>query len=599
MRKTYVVLCSLIGALVLFAAHTRGADKTSLDARREQLNALIAGEWEWELRESPEQATQIGDYRYNDRWSDGSLEHIAETAQEVRKMLAQFAAVDTSGFPEQEKLNQVLMVRNLKDGLDSIEMKTYEMPIDQFNGVHLVLAQFVAVVPFDSTKHYEDYLSRLHKIPQVLETTTAVLRQGLKDRLMPPKFLLEETVEQCKSIAGPAGEKNAFGSPVTKFPDGVPVPDRQRLHDAIIAAIDNEVRPAYTKLANFIATDYAPKGRTEPGLWALPDGDKRYRLAVRLMTTTSLDPESIHQLGLKEVARIEGEQLTIAKKLGFSDLPAFRASLKSNPKIMAVSREQILEKYRAYIKGMEPQLPKLFGLLPKARVEVRAVEEFREKEAAGAEYSIGTPDGSRPGVVFVNTGDYQHRSLTSIESTAYHEGVPGHHMQGAIAQELPELPPFRQQASYSAYVEGWALYSERLGKEVGFYQDPYSDYGRLSDENLRAIRLVLDTGVHFKHWSRQQMVDFFHQHSSNDEPDVQAETNRYIAYPGQALAYKLGQLDILRLRQLAQIELGLKYDIRAFHDEILNGGALPLDVLDTRMTSWINAQKSGKAAASK
>lgn len=599
MRKTFSLLCSLIGALILVTAHARGLDKTSLDARREQLNKLIADQWEWELRESPEQATQIGDYRYNDRWSDGSLEHIAQTTQQVRKMLAQFEAVDTSGFPEQEKLNQALMIRNLKDGLESIEMKAYEMPIDQFNGVHLVLAQFVAVAPFDSTKHYEDYVSRLHKIPQVLETTTAVMRQGEKDKLMPPKFLLEETVEQCKSIAGPAGEKNAFGSPVTKFPDAVPAADRQRLHDAIVAAIDNEVRPAYTRLANFIATEYAPKGRTEPGLWALPDGDKRYRLSVRLMTTTSMDPESIHRLGLREVARIESEQLTIAKKLGFSDLAAFRAALKSNPKMMAVSREQILEKYRSYIKGMEPQLPKLFGLLPKARVEVRPVEEFREKEAAGAEYSIGTPDGARPGVVYVNTGDYQHRSLTSIESTAYHEGVPGHHMQGAIAQELPELPPFRQQASYSAYVEGWALYSERLGKEVGFYQDPYSDYGRLSDENLRAIRLVLDTGVHFKRWTRQQMVDFFHQHSSNDEPDIQAETDRYIAYPGQALAYKLGQLDILRLRQLSQTELGAKYDIRAFHDEILNGGALPLDVLDMRVTSWISTQKSRKAAAAK
>jgi uncharacterized protein (DUF885 family) len=299
---------------------------------------------------------------------------------------------------------------------------------------------------------------------------------------------------------------------------------------------------------------------------------------------------------LREVARIEGEQLAIAKKLGFNDLKTFRASLKSNPKVFAASPEQIVDKYRGYIDQMKPELPKLFGLMPKSQVEIRPMQEFRAKEAAGADYQPGTPDGSRPGVVWVNTSDYAHRSLMTMESTAYHEGIPGHHMQLSIAQTLPELPAFRQNAFYSAYIEGWALYSERLGKDIGFYQDPYSDYGRLSDEMLRAIRLVLDTGVHYKHWTRQQMVDFFHEHSSNDEPDIQAETDRYIAWPAQALVYKLGQLEILKLRERAQKELGSKYDIRAFHDEILNGGALPLEVLDTRVTAWINAQE-GKAGA--
>ena len=596
-RKILSLALSLILALTL--ASVRGADTSSIDARRQQLKQLVAEEWEYELRESPEQATFVGDYRYNDRWSDSSLAHIPQYKQDNQKWLAQFEAVNTAGFPEQEKLNQSLMVRNIKERLEFIDLKTYEMPIDQFNGVHLQLAQFVAAVPLDSTKHYEDYLSRLHQIPKVFADITEVLLQGEKDKLMPPRFLLEKTVVQCKSIAEPAGEANAFGQPVAHFADTVPAADRTRLHDAIVAAVDNEVRPAYSKLANFIATDYAPKGRTEPGLWALPDGDKRYRFAIRQMTTTDMEPEAIHQLGLKEVKHIEDEQFSIAKKLGFADLPSFRASLKTNPKLVATSREQILEKYRLYIGQMEPQLPKLFGLLPKTRVEIRATQEYREKEASGAEYTQGTPDGSRPGVVYVNTGDFEHRTLTDIESTAYHEGVPGHHMQISIAQTLPELPAFRQQAGYTAYIEGWALYAERLGKEIGFYQDPYSDYGRLSDEQLRAIRLVLDTGVHYKHWTRQQMVDFFHAHSSDDEPDLQAETDRYIAYPGQALAYKLGQLDILKLRALAQTELGGKYDVRAFHDEILDGGALPLDVLDARVALWVAAQKSGKATATK
>jgi len=334
-------------------------------------------------------------------------------------------------------------------------------------------------------------------------------------------------------------------------------------------------------------------------MWALPNGEALYRFRIRQQTTTNMDPEAIHQLGLSEVARIEADELVIAKKLGFDDLKKFRASLKTNPKLIPVSRQQIIDTYRRYIDQMQVQLPKLFGLLPKTAVEVRPTQEFREKEASSAEYNQGTPDGSRPGIIYVNTGDYQNRSLLSAESTAYHEGVPGHHMQISIAQTLPELPPFRQQGGYVAYEEGWALYSERLGKDIGFYQDPYSDFGRLSDEMLRAVRLVTDTGVHYKHWTRQQMVDFFHEHSTEDEPDVQSETDRYIAIPAQALAYKLGQLEILKLRQRAQTELGDKYDIRAFHDEILNGGALPLDVLEARVTMWIAAQKGGKADATK
>jgi uncharacterized protein (DUF885 family) len=591
-------LLMLLGACFFAAVvHLRAAQQNSTPGNQGQsarLKQLIADEWEYELRESPELATSIGDYRYNDRWSDSSLAHVLQQKKDMQEWLAKFEAFDVSGLSEQEKLSHQLMVRNLKERLEGIDLKTYEMPVDQFNGAQLQAAQFVAVMPFDSTKHYEDYLARLHKLPEGFEQITEVLEQGEKDKLMPPRYLLEKTVEQCKNLAAPTGEANAFGQPVAKFPDSVPEADRKRLHDTILGAVDSEVRPAYTKLANFLATQYVPKGRTDFGVWALPNGEALYRYDIRSLTTTSMDPDSIHQLGMREVARIEGEQLAIAKKLGFSDLKTFRASLKTNPKVFATSPEQIVDKYRGYIDQMKPELPKLFGLMPKSQVEVRPMQEFRAKEAAGADYQPGTPDGSRPGVVWVNTSDYAHRSLMTMESTAYHEGIPGHHMQLSIAQTLPELPAFRQNAFYSAYIEGWALYSERLGKDIGFYQDPYSDYGRLSDEMLRAIRLVLDTGVHYKHWTRQQMVDFFHEHSSNDEPDIQAETDRYIAWPAQALGYKLGQLEILKLRERAQKELGSKYDVRAFHDEILNGGALPLEVLDTRVTAWINAQE-GKA----
>lgn len=590
----FFVLFALLGGSIISLT---AANTNELNARRNQLKKLLADQWEYELREQPEFASVIGDYRYNDRWEDISLAHVQQKKRDLQDWLSRFEAVDTTGFPEQERLSQALMTRGLKQQLKNIEFKNDEMPIDQFGGLHIQLPELVALLPFDSTRHYEDYLTRLHQVPHLIDQIMEVLQAGEKDHLMPPRFLLEKTVAQCKSIADPAGEANVFAHPVSDFPQGVPAADRKRLHDGIVAAVDNEVRPAYNKLANFIASDYAPKGRTDPGVWALPDGDARYRFAIERLTTTHMDPETIHQIGLQEVARIEGEQLAIAKKLGFSDLKSFSAAAKKNPKFIPASGDQILETYRHYIEQMQPELPKLFGLLPKTKVEVRPVQAFREKESAGADYSQGTPDGSRPGIIYVNTGDYQHRSLLSAESTAYHEGIPGHHMQIAIAQTLPELPPFRQQAFYSAYQEGWALYAERVGKEIGFYQDPYSDFGRLSDELLRAVRLVLDTGVHYKHWTRQQMVDYFHEHTSQDEPDVQAETDRYIAWPGQALGYKLGQLDILRLRDKARKELGNKFDIRAFHDEVLNGGALPLDVFDARVDGWIAGQKTSASGS--
>jgi len=594
-RMTMKAMALAIGCAV--GATAFAAPAKDVATRVKALNDLLAEQWQWNLKESPEFATILGDYRYNDKWTDPTIAHVQQQKKDTAAFLARFKAIDTTGFGEQDRLNQQLMVRQLGDNIKATDLKLYEMPLDQFNGVHLALAQFVSAMPFDSTKHYEDYIARLNQVPGLLDQLTDVLKQGEKDKLMPPRFLLEKVVKQCEAIAEPAGEASAFGQPVAKFPDSVPEADRKRLHDAAIAVVDGKVRPAYRKLAEFVAKDYAPKGRTEPGMWALPNGDALYKFDVEQQTTTNKSPAEIHELGLAEVKRIEGEQAKIAQQLGYKDLAAMREAIKTDPKVHATSRQQIVDLYKKYIAQMQPKLPELFGLLPKTNVEVLPVEEFREKEASGAQYNQGTPDGKRPGRVYVNTGDFANRLTLNIETTAYHEGVPGHHMQIAIAQTLPDLPPFRQQAGYTAYIEGWALYSERLGKEVGFYQDPLSYFGHLSDELLRADRLVLDTGVHYKHWTRQQMVDFFHEHSSQDEPSIQSETDRYIAYPGQALAYKLGQLKILELRERAKQALGDKFDIRHFHDEILNGGALPLDVLDARVNGWIEEQKGKKVAA--
>lgn len=593
-------LCLLLGSgsLAARAAPPPAApnDAQSALARhnRAALDVLLAEVWQWQLKESPELATTIGDDRYNDRWTDYSLDHVPVVRKAAADFLKRFEALDSRELDEQRSLSLAMIERQLKDQLESIRLKNYEMPMDQIGGVQIMLPGFVATIPFDSTRHYQDYLERLQALPKVLADLQAVSAQGMKDGLMQPKYILEKVVEQLDQIARPAGVDNVFGQPVAHFPDSIPKADQARLRKAILDTVDHQVRPAYRQLAAWVARDYAPHGRVHEGIWSLPDGDARYRFAIHTQTTTDLSPAQIHQIGLDQVKQIEGEMTAIAHRLGFADLASFRASVAKNPKMFASSREQILDLYRHYIAGMLPELPKLFGTLPKTKLLVQAVEPYREKDAAGAEYHQGTPDGSRPGVVFVDTYDYRHRTLYDIEDTAYHEGVPGHHLQISIAQSLP-LPPFRQQAAYNAYIEGWALYAERLAKEVGYYKDPYSDYGRLSGELLRADRLVLDTGVHYLHWTRAQMIAFFHAHPAGGEPDMQAETDRYIAWPAQALGYKLGQLKFLALRARARKALGDKFDIRAFHDEMLSGGAMPLDLLDARTDAWIAKLKAGMA----
>ncbi|HXX20488.1 MAG TPA: DUF885 domain-containing protein [Candidatus Acidoferrum sp.] len=588
------LLVSPIGNAQSASARATGRSNR-VDARQQELKDLIAEEWEFEMRESPLSATSYGDYRYNDKIDDISATEQLRVAQKLNRFLAQLQAVDARDFPEQERLNKTLLIRRIQYALTNIALKNYEMPLDQFNGIHLILAGLPEIVPTDSAKHYRDYLARLRQIPATLDQAIALARLGGEDHLMPPKFILEHVATQCDSIAAPAGEKNSFAAPLRSFPDAISAQERQQLHDEIVKAIDTEVRPAYSRLSKFVKEEYAPEGRKEPGIWALPDGDGRYRAAVREMTTTDMTPQQIYDLGMAQVRDTEAQMDVIARQQGFSDWKSYGNSLHSDPKMTAASREQVLDTYRKYIAQMEPKLPEFFGILPKAHVEVVPVETYREKEAPGAEYQPGTPDGSRRGQVFVNTGDFEHRSLPEMEAVAYHEGIPGHHMQFSIAEELPDLPAFRQHSGYSAFAEGWALYAERLGKEVGFYQVPANDFERLGSELFRATRLVEDTGVHYKHWTRDQMVQFFHENSLESEADLQAETDRYIVWPGQALSYKIGQLKFLELRERARRQLGDKFDIRAFHDEMLDGGAMPLDILEQRTNDWIVAVEKGQS----
>ena len=582
----------LIVVVALVRQTTAQSSSATLDSRRAELKRLIADEWEYTLRNAPELATNTGDVRYNDRLSDLSAKAIADDLDHTRQALKKFEALDVSGFPEQEKLNHALMVRDLRESVERARFKGWEMPATQFGGVHLEYASLAYSVPLRTVKDYENYLARLHQIPRVLDEAIGHMRSGLRDHLMPPKYLLEKVAAQAQQVADAPLEKSTFTDPLRKFPDSISPQDRARLQSSIEDAVKNEVAPAYVRFAKFVREEYAPHGRLDPGVWSLPDGDARYQFAVRHQTTTNFTADHIHQMGLKSVAQIETEMLQIAKAQGFHDLKSFNAHIRQDPALHAKSGQQLLDLYTKYRDQMCAKLPQLFGRLPKNKLDVVPMEEFRAPDSVPADYSIGSGDGSRPGRINVNEYAPEKRLLLNVEAIAYHEGVPGHHLQYSISQELTDLPPFRRFAlDVNAFTEGWAFYSERLGKEAGFYQDPYSEYGRLQNEMWRAVRWVVDTGVHSKHWTRQQMIDFFHEHTAMDDQNIETEVDRYIAWPGQALSYKMGQMKILELREKAQHELGTKFDVRAFHDAVLDQGPLPLDVLEAKITEWIQAQK--------
>ena len=550
-------------------------------------NALFEEYYETDLRNFPERATAYGDYQYNDKLAEYSVDAILQRHKTDETFLARLEAIPSAGFSDQDQLSHDLLVRVLQQRSADYDLKEYEMPINQQNGIHTSLADLPLSVPFDSVKHYEDYIARLHQIPRVLSQTTEVLRAGMKDKLMPVRFLIEKLPVQCQGII----DADPFLIPTKRYPADISPEDQKRLTQQITDAINSDVIPAYKTFSAFLRMEYAPEGRTTLSIASLPDGEKRYQNDIYARTTTRMTPDEIHQLGLREIDRIQAEMTAIAKKEGFADLASFRTSLKTNPKYIPTSADQILDDFRRYIAQMEPKLPELFTLLPKSPVTVEAIPAFQA--AAATHYVTGTPDGKHPGRVVVATSKFAERSLINDEAIAYHEGVPGHHMQLSVQQQLTGLPKFRLHGlGFNAYIEGWALYAEQLGKEVGFYQDPVSDYGRLSSELFRAVRLVVDTGIHSKGWTRDQVVDFFRKSGAVDEPTIQSETDRYISWPAQALSYKLGQLKFRELRERAQKELGPKFDLRTFHDAMLNGGTLPLDLLDARTNKWIAEQKS-------
>ena len=575
-------------------APTPAVPSQDIADRSRELNSLFDEIWQDKLSHSPEYATFLGDKRFDDQLTDFSPRAVNDSLARGRAFIQRLSAIDTTNLPHQAQLSAQLMLRSLIEDQEAAPFKEWELSVNQYEGLQLDLPQLVEHTSFDTAADYDRYVARLAKVPLAFSQIMTNLQSGLDDHRTPPQFLMQKALAETQSIAAQKSADSPFALPLKKFPTSVSAADQKRIAEDVLNAIDTQVLPSYQRFAKFLSVAYIPNCRTDPGISSLSDGDAYYAFRIRQSTTLNKSAAEIHQIGLDEVTRDQAEMLAIIHKLGFAGQASFTAALKANPKLHPTSADALLATYKGYIAQMQSRLPELFGTLPKAKLEVVAMPGYMAPNQPQAFYDQGTPDGKRPGQVDINTYHFADRSLTDVEAVAYHEGIPGHHLQISIQQELTGLPAFRQQAYYTAYTEGWALYSERLGKETGFYQDPYSDYGRLEADMWRAIRLVVDTGVHSQHWTRQQMVDYFHQYSSLDETNIQSEVDRYIAWPAQALGYKMGQLKILELRDRAKSALGPKFDLKAFHDVVLDSGALPLDVLETQVNAWIAAQKTAQ-----
>jgi uncharacterized protein (DUF885 family) len=606
MIANFMRLSRLISAAILVAAIVSVPSARAVQAaaatepaadRVKTLNQLFEEMWQNQLRDDPVFASSIGDKRYNDRLADASVDAVNRGLARDLNLLERFAAISDDGLPVQVQLSHQLAMHNLLDEQEGARFKEWEMPVTQFGGFHTGLPQLSQQMTFVTVKDFDDYIARLKEVPRVFQQNTDNMDRGLADGRMPPKFLLEKVLAQVKEQAGYKPEDSPFFTPLRTIPASFPPQTQERLRRQTLEVIETQILPAYQRFARYLEQTYVPKGRTEPGVWALPNGDVYYAWLVKTQTTTSRTPAQIHALGEAEVARNDKELAAVVEKFGYPNMHAFSAAVKADPKLHPKSADALIGDYRRYLDAMEPRLPELFGHLPKTPLAVKAMPDYVAKDNAAAYYEQGSIDGSRPGVVRVNTYDFANRSLTQVEAIAYHEGVPGHHLQISLAEEMTGIPEFRKYLGYTAFVEGWALYSERLGKEIGFYTDPYEDYGRLENDMWRSVRLVVDTGVHSQHWTREQMVQYFHDHTAMDDTNINAEVDRYIAMPAQALAYKSGQLEILALRDAARQKLGARFDIKRFHDEVLGAGALPLDVLDQRVHDWINAQAINVQAA--
>ncbi len=561
-----------------------------------QLDALYEEYWEEYLKMSPVTATYIGDERYNDQLVDSdSAENRAKTHEFNQRWLDRVSAIGDGGLSGQALLSYQIFIRERSDALAGEQFPAWMQPINQMYtsaSMIVLLGSGAQAQPFKTVQDYENWIARASRVPMVFDTEIANMRAGMAKGVVRPRVLMAKVVPQLDAIITEKPEDTAFWAPVSKMPADFSVAERKRLTLAYHNLIAERLLPAYRKLRDFIRDDYLPKSRTSVGIDKLPNGVAWYAYSARIGTTTDLTPAQIHQIGLDEVARIHGEIEKVMAQVGFKgSMTQFFAFMQKDKRFEFKNEEALLADYRKLEAIIEAHIPEQFSLVPKSKFEIRAVEPFRAESAAGGEYQSPSADGSRPGIFYVNTFDLPTRKTWDAEDLFLHEAIPGHHFQIALQQELTNIPKFRRFGGNNAFVEGWALYAESLGKDLGVYKDPYLYFGRLQGELWRAVRLVVDTGLHSKGWTRDQVIKYMHDNSSVSTPDAIAEAERYMAWPGQALGYKIGELTIQRLRAKAESELGAGFDIREFHAQVIKDGALPLGILEDKINRWITSRK--------
>ena len=587
MRRIHVFATTLLLLAALCAHAEPGEDFTT----------LLHDAWEWQLNESPVFASRLGDRRKNDQWTDRSLAAIERRHQDEREFLRRLRTIDSSKLSTNDQLNYDLMRRELESSIDGHQFRNYLMPMSQRGGVQS-LESTAETIRLASVEDYEDWLVRMAGVEAVIEQTMDLQEEGRKSGYMPPRILMERIPDQIASQLVEDPELSPFFIAFAELPDAISEADQETLRQSARDLIDEAIVPAYRRFSRYFNKTYLPASRDSIGASALPNGESFYEYRSRAFTTTQMTPDEIHRLGLNEVKRIRSEMQLIIDELDFAGSFAdFLNFLRTDPQFYYDTPEELFEGYLAVSKRIDPELVKLFGKLPRMPYGLRPIPDNIAPDTTTAYYNRPAADGSRPGYYYVNLYRPEVRPKYEMEVLSVHEAVPGHHLQITLQMELEEMPEFRKYSGFTAFTEGWGLYSESLGYEMGLYKDPYSKFGALTYDMWRAVRLVVDTGMHYKGWTRQQAIDFFMDNAAKTEQDIVNEIDRYISWPGQALAYKIGQLKMLELRRKCENALGDAFDIKSFHDEMLGGGALPLQILETRMNRWLAEQLKQKNEA--
>ena len=583
-------------AVILFLQLPDAAFAEPKDAQTgKALHAFFEAEWNYEMEQSPARASSMGDRRWNDRWGDQSLEAIRKREEHAADALVRLKKFDRAQLSPADQLNYDLFKKDLEIDIEGFKFRTYLMPINQRGGLQTV-DELGDRLRFETVKDFEDWIARLRSFPALMDENLALMREGARAHIMWPRIVLERVPAQIDKQLVSKPEESPFFKPFKKFPDAIAAADRERLAKAASDAITAGVLPSFQKLKKYFVDEYLPAAFEQVGVWQMPQGAEYYAYLTRLHTTTDLTPQQIHEKGLSEVARIKGEMQTIMEKVGFKGtLPEFFTKLRTDPQFFYKTPEELLEAYRALAKRIDPNLVKVFKTLPRTPYGVTPIPDKIAPDTTTAYYNQPAADGSRAGLYFVNLYKPETRPKWEMMALSLHESVPGHHLQIALAQELGDIPKFRRYGGYTAFVEGWGLYAESLGQDMGLYDEPYSKFGQLTYEMWRAVRLVVDTGMHQMKWDRQRAINFFMENAPKAENDIVNEIDRYISMPGQALAYKIGELKIKELRDRARHEIGEGFDIREFHDAVLLSGSVPLDVLERNVNAWIATKKTNSA----